>query len=78
MKIRISEHAVKRYRERIGPLPKDEMLSRMELFSRLFSADPRHVRKLLKGKRTTYIPLDDCFLVFDHETMVTVLERKVA
>jgi hypothetical protein len=73
--IRITDHAIKRYRERVGPLPKDNMLSRMELLSRLFSGKPKHVRKALGGKRTAMIPLSDCFLVFSFGTMVTVLKR---
>lgn len=74
MKIKISNHAIERYRERVGPLPRDAMLSRMELFSRMFSAKPKHIRKL--GKRTAMLPLNDCFLVFSFGTMVTVLERR--
>mgnify|MGYP001565156537 CR=1 FL=1 len=78
MKIRITEHAIKRYRQRVGPLPKDEMLCRMELFLRLFSAQPRHFRKAVRGKRTAMVPLPDCILVFSYGAMVTVLERKPA
>ena len=78
MRIRITEHAIKRYRERVGPLPNDEMLSRMELFSRLFSSKPKHLAKVLRGKRTAMVPLPDCILVFAFGAMVTVLERKTA
>lgn len=76
MKIHISEHAVLRYRERVGPLPEDRMLSRLELFSRLFSAKPKHIRRLSKRKRTMIVPLPDCFFIFEGWSLVTVLERK--
>lgn len=76
MKIRISSHAISRYCERVSPLPEDALLARMELFSRLFSAKPKHLRKL--DKRTAMVPLRDCILVFSFGTMVTVLERGVA
>lgn len=78
MNIKISNHAIFRYRERVGPLPKDGMLARMELFSRLFSAKAKHIRRAVNDKRTAMVPLPDCFLVFSFGTMVTVLERRAA
>lgn len=76
MNIKISEHAIERYRERIGPLPKGAALSRLALFERLNEAKPKHIRKI--GKRTAMVPLSDCLLVFEGASMVTVLERKPA
>jgi hypothetical protein len=76
MILRITEHAIDRYRERVGRLPCDPMLARMTLFSLLFSANSKRVRKAINGERTAFVPLQDCFLVFSYGVMVTVLERK--
>lgn len=76
MMIHISEHAVNRYRQRVGPLPDDAALSRIAILERLVTAKPRHIRKIGGGKKTVMVPLADCLLVFSKRTMVTVLERR--
>ena len=74
MQIKISEHAVNRYRERIDPLlPEDVDLARLEIFDRICEAKPKHLRKINKQKATTIVPITRGYLIFSYGTIVTAL-----
>jgi hypothetical protein len=78
MKLTISDHAVDRYRERVAPdLPSDAARARIEMFGRLMSAKPKHLKRLGKAstKRTTVIPTEGCIFITSFGTIVTVLDK---
>lgn len=73
----ISKHAIERYRERIGPLSEGDFEAMVEMFGKLMSAKPKHLDRLkaVKDRRTTVIPVEDCFFIASFGTIVTVLDR---
>lgn len=72
--LKVSRHAVTRFRERIRDAG-DYKTSRRDLVGCLSGAKPKHLQNAHR-KRTAYIPLGCCTLVCEHGTVVTVLERK--
>lgn len=75
--LKISRHAIDRYRERVGPLPESQYEATIRLFAMLAAAKPKHLKNLKKiaSKSTSVIPLPDCYLIFSFGTLVTVLDR---
>lgn len=78
MNVKISDHALERYRERVGPLPDGAGAARDTILGLLATAKAKHVRKIGAGKKTVMVPIKDCMFVFEGKSMVTVLERKPA
>lgn len=75
--LKISKHAIERYRERVAALPASDFEATMHLFSLLMEAKPKHLDRLKKisEKRTTVIPVKDCFFIASFGVIVTVLDR---
>lgn len=71
----ITAHAVERYRERIGPMPANLGEAKRELLACLCAGKPRHLRKLLRKKKTVYVPTGCCLMVAHKGIVVTVLPR---
>jgi hypothetical protein len=75
--MKITHHAVDRYRERIRAVPVDQ--ARAEMMTCFNAAKERHRAglKRRKHKRTFMVPTGCCIFVFEKGTMVTVLPRPV-
>jgi hypothetical protein len=72
--IRITEHAVERFQERIEVVPTSDAAIKAEIRRCLTTAKPKHFRDF--GKNTYYIPTDRCVFVCSRDAIVTVLKRR--
>jgi hypothetical protein len=77
VKLDISNHAIKRYRERIGPLPESKAEARGIMRSKLARAKPKYLKRLRRKKRTAIIPIPDEGVIFvgSFGNIVTVLDK---
>lgn len=74
MRIKISDHAVKRYRERIAiEPPANDLMARVQMFALLCQAKPKHLRRM--DRNTAYVIAPGCIFVASHGTIVTVLDK---
>lgn len=74
--ILISEHAIERYRERVGPLPRGIHDARIALFEKLKEVPEKHMDLVkIAEKRTTFLPTPECFFIASFGSIVTVLAR---
>lgn len=74
---RIVDHAVSRYRERIGPLPECPAHARLLMFGEIMQSKDRHLRKaFVRRCRTAFIPTDRAMFVASRGVIVTVLPRQ--
>lgn len=73
---RIVDHAIQRYRERIGPLPEDPNCARILMFGEIMGAKIGRLRKAFcRRARTAYIPTERAIFIASRGVVVTVLPR---
>ena len=74
MNLIITDHAVKRYQERITPY--SDTVARFEIEVAFASAKAKHKRLALKkNKNTVVVPTSGFFLIVSHCKVVTVLRE---
>lgn len=71
--MKISDHAVDRYRERIRDVSVDR--ARDEMQQCFDAAKDKHKKRVTGRRSTAIVPTGCCIFVFDRGTMVTVLPR---
>jgi hypothetical protein len=71
--MRLTKHAIQRYRERIRDCGSDDEAEK-ELRACMVAAKPKHIKP---HKRTSIVPLGCCMLVCERGAIVTVLARDV-
>lgn len=76
--IHITDHAIDRYRERVGPLPNGALRSRLFLFSEIMSAKQKHLKRMVRksDRRTVMVPTPRAVFIFSYGRLVTVLGRE--
>ena len=74
LRIRISGHAVERYRERVRQV--DPAIAKREMLCCLMGASDDDRRKLKKGKKNTHmIKTGCCIFICSHGNVVTVVKK---
>ncbi len=72
----IVDHAVSRYRERIGPLPENPAAARILMFGEIMQAKVGRLRKaFVRRARTAYIPTERAIFIASRGYVVTVIPR---
>lgn len=76
--ILINEHAVERYRERVGPLPSEGSAARLRMFGEIIGAKEKYLKRLAKRfeRRTCMLPTRHAIFIFSYGRLVTVLGRE--
>lgn len=70
----ITKHVMERYCERIRNVGLYN--ARAEIRHCLMGAKPKHMRRVMAGKRCVYIPTGCCLFICERGKLVTVLARK--
>lgn len=72
--LRITEHSIERFRERIEVVPISDETAVAEMLRCLSTADEKHLKNI--GKRTFYIPTDRALFVGSGNAIVTILNLR--